>query len=160
MKIIFFGAVAIVLEIIIIITMYYGLHGNIDSQRAQIESNRALLVNYGFEKNDLVDIDWSAQLIKQEIALLGAINENRPDIPLLLKILGTKLPGSMWLNQFKVQQNKTEIVGFARSTKNLNEFMESLRASKIFRSLEMKSLKKITLLKSKILMFELFGEVS
>ena len=140
--------------------MYYGLHGNIDSQRAQIESNRALLVNYGFEKNDLVDIDWSAQLIKQEIALLGAINENRPDIPLLLKILGTKLPGSMWLNQFKVQQNKTEIVGFARSTKNLNEFMESLRASKIFRSLEMKSLKKITLLKSKILMFELFGEVS
>ena len=160
MKIIFFGAVAIVLEIIIIITMYYGLHGNIDSQRAQIESNRALLVNYGFEKNDLVDIDWSAQLIKQEIALLGAINENRPDIPLLLKILGTKLPGSMWLNQFKVQQNKTEIVGFARSNKNLNEFMESLRASKIFRSLEMKSLKKITLLKSKILMFELFGEVS
>ena len=160
MKIIFFGAVAIVLEIIIIITMYYGLHGNIDSQRAQIESNRALLVNYGFEKNDLDDIDWSAQLIKQEIALLGAINENKPDIPLLLKILGTKLPGSMWLNQFKVQQNKTEIVGFARSTKNLNEFMESLRASKIFRSLEMKSLKKITLLKSKILMFELFGEVS
>lgn len=159
MRVIFFGSIAIVIEIILIISMYYMIHDRIEQHEYEIASNSALLVNYGFSGSGPEEYETSAKKIKRDMALLKAIKENRADLSKVLASIGSNLPNSVWLKQLQLKDGVFDATGYSKEASTLNDFVEALSATSLFEKMQLKKLKKAKLHHSEVLVFKLSGQM-
>ena len=146
------------LAFMLIILFYYNsnLNSQIGDLSTRIKDTKAELEKYNKINKEIAQIKKKLSNLKKKMAVMETLEANRFEPTRLLDIMTQVIvPKRMWFTRLESKGRRVNINGIALDNKTVADFMVRLESSGLFKEVDLKTLKRKTVQKSKLKSFQI-----
>ncbi|MFH2043914.1 MAG: PilN domain-containing protein [Pseudomonadota bacterium] len=136
-------SLALLLVFILLAFQNFRLSDQVKEISGKVESKKIEIAKYAVINKELAEIKKKLDILNKRMGIINGLEANRYEpVRLLDAMTSLIIPKRMWFVTFKSNGNNVNISGIAVDNQTVADFMTSLEGSKIFRTVNLKTLKK------------------
>jgi len=130
------------LLIIILIYFNFRLSDRVQEIKSKVETTKAEVAKYEKINKEINEIKAKLQILKTKMDVIKTLESNRYEpVRLMEAMTNIIVPKRMWLVSLDGKGNTVNISGIAMNNQTIADFMTRLERSKLFESVNLKTLK-------------------
>lgn len=138
MKYLIAGTTTVILELVIVVVLYFVFHGQVSAQASESKELSAKLSSRGFpEVSQKSSID--KDVLQRQLAVLEGVSRSDKAYVKIIGEVASLLPHGAWLSGLSFNRTKGVISGEAINDAAIQELLNGIRGAQIFSHVQLKS---------------------
>ena len=146
------------LFLVFILLVYYNikLSGQVKEIKSKVETTKSETAKYEKINNEIAEIKGKLEVLKTKMNVINTLESNRYEpVRLMDTMTSLVIPKRMWFVSLDARGNSVNISGVAVDNQTVADFMTRLERSKLFETVNLKTLKQYMVNKAIFKSFEL-----
>jgi len=146
------------LFLVFILLVYYNmrLSGQVKEIKSKVEKTKTEIAKYDLINKEINEIKGKLEILNTKMDVIKTLESNRYEpVRLMDSMTNLIVPNRMWFISFDGKGNAVNISGIAVDNQTVADFMTRLERSKLFETVNLKTLKQSVIKQARLKTFEI-----